>query len=102
MSGIDFFQITACGECCAGCKKKESMECEGCIETDGYCKEWAQSGQCPIHKCAREHNVRFCGLCAEFPCSGLTEKIHWNPNIVEHLTGLANAYSQKGIGDACG
>ena len=41
---IDFTTITACGECCAGCKKK------------------------------------------------LTRMIHWNPNVVEHLEGLAEAY----------
>lgn len=29
---------------------------------DGHCEEWTQSGCCPIHRCAREHNVQmFCG-----------------------------------------
>ena len=92
MENIDFSKITACGECCAGCRKKEEGICEGCIESDGHCKEWAQSGQCPVHKCAREHGVRFCGLCAEFPCGELTKKIHWNPKVIEHLTELAKAY----------
>jgi hypothetical protein len=91
---IDFSKITACGESCAGCKKKELMECEGCIESDGHCKEWAQSGQCPVHKCAREHKVQFCGLCAEFPCKELTVKIHWNPDIIKHLTNLASVYAR--------
>jgi len=97
MEMIDFTKITACGECCAGCKKKENGLCEGCIESDGHCKEWAESGQCPIHKCAREHGVQFCGLCSKFPCGELTKKIHWNPNIVEHLTKLANGYWVKDI-----
>jgi len=92
MKIIDFTKVTACGECCVDCKKKEQGLCEGCIETDGHCREWAESGQCPIHKCAKEHGVQFCGLCPEFPCNELTKKIHWNPNIVEHLTDLANAY----------
>ena len=92
MENIDFTKITACGECCVGCKKKEEGLCEGCLETDGHCKEWAQSGQCPIHKCAKEHRVQFCGLCDEFPCNDLPKKIHWNPNVVEHLTELAKAY----------
>lgn len=68
---IDFATITACGECCVGCKKKEDGICQGCIESDGHCMEWTQSNGCPIHKCAREHKVQFCGLCEEFPCDKL-------------------------------
>ena len=45
METIDFTKITACGECCVGCKKKEEGLCEGCIESDGRCKEWAESGE---------------------------------------------------------
>ena len=85
MGTIDFTKITACGECCFGCKKKDEGLCEGCIESDGRCKEWAQSGECPVHRCAKNHGVQFCGLCAEFPCEDLPKKIHWNPNVVEHL-----------------
>lgn len=92
---INFTTITACGECCVGCKKKESGFCKGCIESDGHCEEWAQSKGCPIYKCAKEHSVQFCGLCSEFPCTWLKEKITWNPNIVEHLTGLADLYYKE-------
>ena len=95
MEEKDFTTITACGECCVGCKKKEEGLCSGCIETDGNCKEWAESGGCPIHKCARKHNVQFCGLCNEFPCQWLVQKITWNPNIVEHLTKLAKQYHKQ-------
>ena len=97
---IDFSQITACGECCAGCGKKADGRCEGCIESDGHCKEWAQSRGCPIHKCARRHGVQFCGLCHEFPCKWLVEKVTWNPHIVEDLTGLAGQYRQKELDDS--
>lgn len=89
---IDFAVITACGECCVGCGKKESGLCQGCIESDGNCREWAESGGCPIHKCARKHNVQFCGLCGEFPCEWLPKKISWNSHIVEDLTKLAEKY----------
>ena len=44
METIDFTKITACGECCVGCKKKEDGLCEGCIESDGHCKECAIEG----------------------------------------------------------
>jgi hypothetical protein len=38
------------------------------------------------------HGIQFCGLCDEFPCEDLPKKIHWNPNVVEHLTELTNMY----------
>jgi len=92
---IDFSKITACGECCADCKKKADGLCEGCIESDGHCREWAQSKGCPIHKCARRHEVQFCGLCDDFPCTWLTEKVTWNPNVVKDLARLAEIYHQQ-------
>jgi len=96
MKKFDFSKITACGECCVECKKKEEGLCEGCIESNGHCKEWTESGGCPIHMCAKEHNVQFCGLCDKFPCGDLARKIHWNPNIVEHLTRLTKIYINGG------
>lgn len=90
----DFSKITACGECCEGCGKRLKGLCKGCIEADGYVPEWAGSGRCKIHACAREHNVQFCGLCAEFPCTDLPSIIHWNPNITEHLRRLADIYQE--------
>lgn len=89
---IDFAHITACGESCFGCQKKKSGSCQGCIESDGHCAEWARSNGCPIYKCAREHNVQFCGLCTEFPCTWLKEKITWNPHAIDNLTKLAALY----------
>ena len=94
-NNIDFTTITACGECCVGCKKKETGICQGCIESDGNCTEWAQSKGCPIHKCAREHNVQFCGLCNAFPCEWLVKKVFWRQNVVEELTELADLYHQQ-------
>jgi len=66
-----------------------------CIESDGHCVEWEQSNGCPIHKCTREHNVQFCGLCKEFPCEWLIQKVVWRQNVVEELTELANLYRQQ-------
>ena len=100
MGDIDFSTITACGECCVGCVKKEQGICEGCIESDGNCMEWAQSGGCPIYKCAKRHNVRFCGLCGEFPCEWLVGKVTWNPNMVEHLTVLRDKYNSTFLNQA--
>ena len=94
-NNIGFTTVTACGECCVGCKKKEDGICQGCIESDGHCVEWEQSNGCPIHKCTREHNVQFCGLCKEFPCEWLILKVVWRQNVVEELTELANLYRQQ-------
>lgn len=91
-NNIDFVYITPCGEFCIGCKKKDDGSCQGCIESDGNCKEWAESGGCPIYKCAKQHQVKFCGLCNEFPCDWLVNKVTWNPNIVEDLNRLADIY----------
>lgn len=95
MERIDFSEITACGENCAGCEKRKSGVCAGCIAADGYVPEWAESGQCPIHACCRRHQVQFCGICPEFPCSALRELIHWNPDVVEHLQDLAENYRRQ-------
>lgn len=94
-SVIDFRMLTACGECCVGCRKKEDGLCQGCNESDGNCKEWTESGGCPVYKCAQKHGVLFCGLCAEFPCEGLPEKIHWRPNAVKELAALAKLYRER-------
>jgi len=88
----DFSTITACGECCIGCPKKLDGRCPGCIEADGRVPEWAESGRCKVHACARDHHVQFCGLCAEFPCAKLLSLISWNPDIVEKMTVLRNEY----------
>ena len=96
MSNIDFSRITACGECCTECPKKLDGRCPGCIESDGYVPEWAESGRCRVHACAREHNVQFCGLCAEFPCEKITEMISWNPDIIRKMTLLRDEYTGDG------
>ena len=31
-NNIDFTTVTACGECCVGCKKKEDFPCEWLIK----------------------------------------------------------------------
>lgn len=92
---IDFTTITACGECCVGCRKKKEGICKGCIEADGYVPEWADSGRCKVHACARSHSVQFCGICDQFPCQELTSIIHWNPDIVEELSELARKYHEQ-------
>ena len=88
----DFSTITACGENCAGCPKKQDGRCPGCIEADGRVPEWAESGRCKVHACTREHGVQFCGLCPEYPCDRLAELVPWNPDIQEHMTALKNEY----------
>ena len=99
----DFSTVTACGECCGGCAKKQDGRCPGCIAADGNVPEWTESGGCRIHACARDHHVPFCGLCAEFPCEKLPVLVHWNPDIVEQMTALRNEYRRivNIVGDNC-
>ena len=92
---IHFDSITACGECCTGCRKKAEGLCEGCVESDGHCAEWTQSGGCPIHRCTREHGVGFCGLCGDFPCEWLAKTIVWRPDALRELKELADRYRQR-------
>ena len=92
---IDFSVITACGENCAGCAQKKAGECPGCIEADGVVPEWAESGRCKIHTCARKHGVQFCGLCKEFPCERIPVLVPWNPDIISHLTYLKDEYERQ-------
>lgn len=47
------------------------------IEADGCVPEWAGSGRCKVHACAREHGVQFCGFCKEFPCEKLKYYSFW-------------------------
>ena len=95
MLNDNFDFVTPCGECCTGCKKKDSEWCQGCIESDGNCKEWTQSGGCPIFMCAKQHNVIFCGLCTEFPCAFLVETVTWNPNIIQRQIQLTQLYGRR-------
>ena len=90
----DFSTITACGECCAECPEKLDGRCPGCIEADGCVPEWAESGRCKVHACAKDHHVQFCGLCAEFPCAKLPSLVPWNADIVEQMTALRNEYGR--------
>ena len=39
--------------------------------------------------------MQFCGLCKEFPCEWLIQKVVWRQNVVEELTELANLYRQQ-------
>lgn len=91
----DFSIITACGECCTLCPEKINGDCPGCIESDGDVSGWSGDGECRIHECVRRHNVRFCGLCNEFPCERMCRMIHWNENIVEHMRRLRDEYTEQ-------
>lgn len=87
--------ITACGEDCSGCAKHAQGLCGGCRETDGYCPEWAQTGRCPVHACAREHDAWFCGLCSCFPCEKLPQIMPWKADAAAQLAALAQAWRAK-------
>ena len=91
---MDFRHITPCGECCEGCAKKSAGQCRGCLDSNGHCEEWAQSGQCPTCVCAKEHGALFCGLCPDFPCAHLP-MLKWRPDCIHELSELARDYRAK-------
>ena len=100
----DFTTITACGECCVGCTKSKKAFAQGASKLmdgfrNGQNRECAESGMCKIHACCKEHNARFCGLCAEFPCTKLPNMIPWNPEIIRHLSALRDEYRIQGLED---
>ncbi len=92
---IDLSKITACGECCDGCKKKADGICKGCIEADGYVPEWEESGRCKVHECTRKQGVQFCGLCEKFPCDDITKIVHWNSDIIKNQTILRDKFKEQ-------
>ena len=93
-SNPDFHRITPCGECCTGCAKKVAGQCRGCLETDGHCEEWAQSGQCPVYACAKRHSALFCGVCPAFTCDHLP-MLKWRPDCIRELTALTEGYRRR-------
>ncbi|MDR1735867.1 MAG: DUF3795 domain-containing protein [Oscillospiraceae bacterium] len=50
-----------------------------------------------IYKCAKKHNVQFCGLCDEFPCDLLVNTVTWNLSIADDLTKLAVLYKHRAV-----
>lgn len=88
--------MTACGECCDGCNKRAMGQCRGCMETEGRCEEWAESGVCPVYACARAHQAAFCGVCPAFPCDQLP-MMKWRPDCVAELQQLAVLYRQQKV-----
>lgn len=92
---IDFTTMTACGECCIGCSKKDAGLCSGCIEAEGKVPEWAESGICRIYACCKEHNARFCFLCEDFPCENLPKMMPWKVDVANHLSELRDEYRKQ-------
>ena len=71
---FDFSNINPCGDCCDECEYKKNRECKGCREVDGKCvKLW--TNECLIYKCCTRHKAYFCGICNEFPCKWIVDKI---------------------------
>lgn len=91
---VNFSKVTPCGGNCDGCEHLKSGECRGCRETAGECVKMWQDG-CQIFKCCLEHNALFCGLCNEFPCKWIINKIvEWDKDGIEKLKTLGSEYRE--------
>lgn len=97
---IDLTKLTACGGDCSGCKHYIEGYCTGCRDNGGKCVKMWEHG-CEICRCCREHNVPFCGLCKEFPCKFIPDKLtEWNSGGIKRQEMLAKEYSRRRTGFA--
>ena len=89
---MDLSKITPCGGNCTDCQHFISGECKGCLSEEGRCVTLWKQG-CEIFACCKGHNVRFCGLCGEFPCEWLENKIgQWDKDGIMKLRDLKEKY----------
>lgn len=90
--GTDFSKITPCGWDCSECKHFMTGECKGCLSNGGICVSMWENG-CGIFKCCEKHRVKFCGLCEEFPCEWIENKLgEWDSGGIEKQKKLAEEY----------
>lgn len=90
--GTDFSKITPCGGDCSGCVHFTAGECKGCLSNGGICVSMWEKG-CEIFKCCEKHGVKFCGLCGEFPCEWIENKLgEWDKDGIEKQKRLAEEY----------
>ena len=89
----DFSQVTPCGGSCTGCEHYVYKKCEGCLVTKGVCLKLGLDHVCRVYKCCDDRNIKFCGLCEEYPCEFMEKKITaWDPNAIERGKILAAEY----------
>lgn len=90
----DFEHITPCGGDCRVCTHY-GADCAGCLSNGGKCVGMWENG-CRIFECCQEHNAPFCGVCGEFPCEWLTNKIgEWDKGGIDRLARLAEEYRRS-------
>ena len=91
---IDFNNVTACGGDCTGCEHFKDQECRGC-NINGGLQVCLWHNGCRICECCQEHNVKFCGLCSEFPCEWLEKTLTWHEDGIERLRKYAGEYIRR-------
>lgn len=90
----NFSKITPCGGNCEMCGFFHDGGCKGCRDNGGKCVKMWEDG-CAIFKCCEEHGAYFCGICWEFPCEYIKNKLaEWDKNGVYKLTQLAREYRE--------
>lgn len=91
----EFDNITPCGGSCTGCSHYIKGDCKGCRENGGKCVTMWKDG-CAIYSCCVRHDAFFCGLCSEFPCEWLKNKIsEWDKNGIDRLKTLADEFNKE-------
>ena len=67
MIELDEKLLAPCGTYCRLCSyfsKERTPHCTGCQANKGH-PFW---GECKLYACAKDHEVKHCGLCKGFPC----------------------------------
>lgn len=90
---FDFDKITPCSGDCSGCRHFLDKECEGCLKTDGKCVKMWEKG-CSIYDCCKKNSVKFCGLCANFPCEDFYKIAQWDKDALERHKEAAEKYRE--------
>ena len=91
-ANVDFNRLTPCGGDCRHCPCYKTGECSGCLVTGGIFVSYWQNC-CRICPCCKEHNVKFCGLCPEFPCDWLSDNLaKWDKDGIFRMGELAREY----------
>lgn len=89
---VDFTTLNACGGDCSGCEHYIDGYCAGCRANGGKCVKMWEHG-CEICRCCIEHDVPFCGLCTEFPCTFISDKLtEWDSSGITRQEQLAEEY----------
>lgn len=96
----DVISIPPCGAYCENCIAYKDR-CAGCVETEGRPSylENRNRDVCPVWACAKKMEVKYCGLCEEFPSETYLDCYSRRRGIITVLRRAGLLALRKKIGD---